>query len=58
MGAPVDEDAVQLLKEFDGKRRESTAKEGPDIDGEDEKKTLEELESEYEPLTKLMEGVR
>merc|ERR1712238_283718 len=54
---PVDEYAVQQLKEFDGKKLKSTTKEGLDIDDEDEKKKIEELKSEYEPLTKLMKEV-
>merc|ERR1712072_237079 len=54
---PVDEYAVQQLKEFDGKKLKSTTKEGLDIADEDEKKKLEELEAEFEPLTKLMKEV-
>merc|ERR1711957_462108 len=54
---PIDEYSVQQLKEFDGKKLKSTTKEGLDIDDEDEKKKIEELKSEYEPLTKLMKEV-
>merc|ERR1711959_61085 len=54
---PVDEYAVQQLKEFDGKKLKSTTKEGLDIDDEDEKKKIEELKAEFEPLTKLMKEV-
>merc|ERR1712071_576877 len=54
---PIDEYAVQQLKEFDGKKLKSTTKEGLDIDDEDEKKKIEELKAEYEPLTKLMKEV-
>merc|ERR1712228_1017748 len=54
---PIDEYAVQQLKEFDGKKLKSTTKEGLDIDDEDEKKKLEELKAEFEPLTKLMKEV-
>merc|ERR1711994_644300 len=54
---PVDEYAVQQLKEFDGKKLKSTTKEGLDIDDEDEKKKFEELKAEFEPLTKLMKEV-
>merc|ERR1712195_305086 len=54
---PVDEYAVQQLKEFDGKKLKSTTKEGLDIDDEDEKKKLEEMKAEFEPLTKLMKEV-
>merc|ERR1712054_682916 len=38
---PVDEYAVQQLKEFEGKKLKSTTKEGLDIADEDEKKTIE-----------------
>merc|ERR1711937_140947 len=54
---PIDEYAVQQLKEFDGKKLKSTIKEGLDIDDDDEKKKLEELKAEFEPLTKLMKEV-
>merc|ERR1712136_6437 len=54
---PVAEYAVQQLKEFDGKKLKSTTKEGLDIGDEDEKKKLEELKAEFEPLTKLMKEV-
>merc|ERR1712070_590129 len=54
---PVDEYAVQQLKEFDGKKLKSVTKEGLDIEDEDEKKELEELKAEFEPLTKLMKEV-
>merc|ERR1711943_64038 len=54
---PVDEYAVQQLKEYDGKKLKSTTKEGLDIDDEDEKKKLEEQKAEFEPLTKLMKEV-
>merc|ERR1712226_916466 len=54
---PIDEYAVQQLKEFDGKKLKSTTKEGLEIDDEDEKKKLDEMKAEYEPLTKLMKEV-
>merc|ERR1712072_1530788 len=54
---PVDEYAVQQLKEFDGKKLKSVTKEGLDIADEDEKEKLEELKAEFEPLTKLMKEV-
>merc|ERR1712213_304503 len=57
MTDPIDEYAVQQLKEFDGKKLKSTTKEGLDIDDEDEKKKFEELKAEFEPLTKLMKEV-
>merc|ERR1712008_523182 len=40
MTDPIDEYAVQQLKEFDGKKLKSTTKEGLEIDDEDEKKKL------------------
>merc|ERR1712190_514988 len=46
--------SVQQLKEFDGKKLKSTTKEGLDLEDEDEKKKLEELKAEFEPLTRLM----
>merc|ERR1712199_33989 len=54
---PVDEYAVQQLKEFDGKKLKSTTKEGLDIDDEDEKKKMEELKAEFEPLCRLMKDI-
>merc|ERR1719237_209880 len=54
---PIDEYAVQQLKEFDGKKLISATKEGLKIEEEDEKKKLEELKAEFEPLTKLMKEV-
>merc|ERR1711908_269591 len=54
---PVDEYAVQQLKEFDGKKLKSTTKEGLDIEDDDEKKKIEEPRADSEPLTKLMKEV-
>merc|ERR1711966_607226 len=54
---PIDEYCVQQLKEYDGKKLKSVTKEGLDIDTEDEKKKLEELKAEFEPLTKLIKEV-
>merc|ERR1719318_1687391 len=48
---PVDEYCIQSLPEFDGKKFQNVAKEGVKID---EKDKSEELEKEYEPLTKWM----
>merc|ERR1712048_1536996 len=47
MTDPIDEYAVQQLKEYDGKKLKSTTKEGLDIDDEDEKKKFEELKAEF-----------
>ena len=57
MADPIDEYAAQQLKEFDGRKRESTTKEGLEIGDDDGKKKTEELRAEVEPLTKLMEEV-
>lgn len=55
---PIDEYAVQQLREFQGKKLKSVTKEGLDLeDDEDEKKALEELKAEFEPLCKLMKEV-
>merc|ERR1712054_521089 len=54
---PIDEYGVQQLKEYDGKKLKSVAKEGLDLDSEDEKKKTEELKAEFEPLCKLMKEV-
>ena len=44
-------------EEFDGKEPQSTTKEGLDLGDRDDKKTLEELKIEFEPLRKLMKEV-
>merc|ERR1712188_299730 len=54
---PIDEYAAQQLKEYDGKKLKSVAKEGLDLDTEDEKKKTEELKAEFEPLCKLIKEV-
>merc|ERR1711908_117934 len=54
---PIDEYGVQQLKEYDGKKLKSVAKEGLDLDTEDEKKKTEELKAEFEPLCKLIKEV-
>merc|ERR1712072_1676975 len=54
---PIDEYATQQLKEFDGKKLKSVTKEGLELDDEDEKKKMEELKAEFEPLCKLMKEV-
>ena len=53
---PVYEDAVQQLKVFNGKKLESTTKEGLDIEDDHEKNKLEELKAMFQPLTKLMKA--
>lgn len=55
---PIDEYAVQQLKEFDGKKLKSCTKEGLEIDdNEEEKKLFEKLQAEFEPLCKLIKDV-
>jgi molecular chaperone HtpG len=48
---PIDEYAVQQLKEYDGKKLVSCTKEGLTFEEtEDEKKAKEELAAKFEPL--------
>merc|ERR1711865_1109427 len=54
---PIDEYAVQQLKEYDGKKLKAVTKEGLDLDTEDEKKKTEEYKAEFEPLCKLVKEV-
>lgn len=58
MTDPIDEYAVQQLKEFDGHHLRCCTKEGLVIDEtEEEKKKFEELKAEFEPLLKLIKEV-
>ena len=58
MTDPIDEYAVQQLKEYDGKKLVSVTKEGLTLeDSEDEKKAFEEKKAAFEPLTKLMKDI-
>merc|ERR1719163_1181915 len=55
---PIDEYAVQQLKEFEGKKLISATKEGMDLEEtEDEKKKFEEAKAKTEGLCKLMKEV-
>jgi len=55
---PIDEYAVQQLKEYDGKKLISVTKEGLDLnDTEEEKKAKEEEKAKFESLCKLMKDV-
>ncbi|GFR51147.1 hypothetical protein Agub_g13502 [Astrephomene gubernaculifera] len=55
---PIDEYAVQQLKEYDGKKLVCCTKEGLDLeDTEEEKKRKEELASQFEPLCRLMKDI-
>merc|ERR1719221_1159737 len=58
MTDPIDEYAVQQLKEFDGKKLLSATKEGLKLEeDEDEKKHFEEAKAKTEGLCKLMKEV-
>jgi len=58
MTDPIDEYAVQQLKEFDGKKLLSDTKEGLQMsEDEDEKKQFEEAKAKAEGLCKLMKEV-
>jgi len=58
MTDPIDEYAVQQLKEFDGKKLLSATKEGLQLEeDEDEKKAFEEAKARTEGLCKLMKEV-
>jgi molecular chaperone HtpG len=55
---PIDEYAVQQLKEFEGKKLVCATKDGLKInESEEEKKSLEELKAQTEPLCKLIKEV-
>merc|ERR1712238_538787 len=55
---PIDENAVQQLKEFEGKKLLSATKEGLQLEeDDDEKKAFEEAKAKTEGLCKLMKEV-
>ncbi|KAJ3265644.1 heat shock protein 90 [Chytriomyces hyalinus] len=55
---PIDEYAVQQLKEFDGKKLMSATKEGLELEeDEDEKKAIEEQKAAFEDLTKQIKEI-
>merc|ERR1719464_2617144 len=55
---PIDEHAVQQLKEYDGKELVNITKEGVEINkDEDEKKQFEEKKAAFEPLCKKMKEI-
>merc|ERR1712048_278791 len=55
---PIDEHAVQQLKEYDGKKLVNITKEGVEINkDEDEKKLFEEKKAAFEPLCKKMKEI-
>merc|ERR1712115_355367 len=58
MTDPIDEYAIQQLKEYDGKKLVSATKEGLKMDeDEEEKKAFEEAKAKTESLCKLMKEV-
>jgi len=55
---PIDEYAVQQLKEYDGKKLVCCTKEGLKFDeSEDDKKKQEELASSFEPLCRIIKDI-
>ena len=55
---PIDEYAIQQLKEFDGKTMKCCTKEGLELDEtEEEKKTLEELKQDYDGVCKKVKEI-
>ncbi len=55
---PIDEYAVQQLKEFDGKKLVCCTKEGLQLEEtDDEKKVKEETKAAFEPLCRLMKDI-
>jgi len=55
---PIDEYAVQQLKEYDGKKLVCVTKEGLELPiDDDEKKRQEELKTEFEELCKVMKDI-
>merc|ERR1719343_31342 len=55
---PIDEYAVQQLKEYDGKKLVCCTKEGLELDdSEEEKKKKEEVKAQFEPLCRLIKDI-
>merc|ERR1719427_2012389 len=55
---PIDEYAVQQLKEYDGKKLVCVTKEGLELpEDEDEKKRQEELKAQFEDLCKVIKDI-
>merc|ERR1712087_721018 len=55
---PIDEYAVQQLKEYDGKKLVCCTKEGLQLDeSEEEKKKKEEIKAQFEPLCRVMKDI-
>jgi len=54
---PIDEYCVQQLKEYEEKKLVNCSKEGIDLNDEDEKKSVEEMKAEFEPLCAIIKEV-
>jgi HSP90 family molecular chaperone len=55
---PIDEYAVQQLKEYDAKKLKCCTKEGLELEeSEEEKKAFEEVKADFEPLCKVVKDV-
>ena len=58
MTDPIDEYAVQQLKEYDGKSLVSVSKEGLELpEDEEQKKKYEEQKADFEGLCKVMKDI-
>jgi len=58
MTEPIDEYAIQQLKEYDGKKLVSVTKEGLELpEDEEEKKKREEKKAKFEPLCKVIKDI-
>lgn len=58
MTDPIDEYAVQQMREYDGKKLVSISKEGLELpEDEDEKKKFEEQKAKFEPLCKYIKDL-
>jgi len=53
---PIDEYAVQQLREYDGKKLRCCTKEGLELD-DDDKDKFEELKADFEPLCKVVKEI-
>merc|ERR1711977_333575 len=54
---PIDEYAVQQLKEYDGKKLICCTKEGLQLDESEDEKKKEEIKAQFEPLCRLMKDI-
>merc|ERR1712078_510443 len=54
---PIDEYAVQQLKEYDGKKLVCCTKEGLQLDDSEDEKKKEEVKAQFEPLCRVMKDI-